>query len=310
MQDFGTFSRAIVTLFRIAAGETWIEGVPVLDEDGIVNWGVGVYIMSFTIIVNWTLLQVSVAVLLDNFVQSTGEEKKLEHDHLIGEKRARDAIGNVLDPLLHIICKEYIDEQHLTHFLRQLFALLLSLQKATPDSEIVGLPSLGNNDLDDETLLEKGGELTSKGLQQAFSRMNLKLSGDKGPEFHFLGQSVHAHQLHLTHKDYELITDNGALAKPNGALGESEFCEVMRRQVAFYLRRKLQRSASETQTQHEFSLTCALKQLIGDMAALKQRQSAQVRVEEAAGSVGERWLPYVMLHVHQMPMTHVVSSVC
>ena len=109
MQDFGTFSRAIVTLFRIAAGETWIEGVPVLDNDGLVNWGVGGYIMSFTIIVNWTLLQVSVAVLLDNFVQSTGEEKKLEHDHLIGEKRARDAIGNVLDPLLHIICKEYID---------------------------------------------------------------------------------------------------------------------------------------------------------------------------------------------------------
>ena len=43
-------------LFRIAAGETWVDGIDVTDEDGNVNWSLGGYILSFIAIVNWTLL--------------------------------------------------------------------------------------------------------------------------------------------------------------------------------------------------------------------------------------------------------------
>ena len=49
-------------MFRIAAGETWIEGVDVLNDDGSLHWGAGLFVTSFVIVVNWTLLQVSVAV--------------------------------------------------------------------------------------------------------------------------------------------------------------------------------------------------------------------------------------------------------
>ena len=59
--DFGNLSRGLVAMFRIAAGETWIEGVPMLRDDDSVDWATGVFVMSFVIIVNWTLLQVSVA---------------------------------------------------------------------------------------------------------------------------------------------------------------------------------------------------------------------------------------------------------
>jgi len=58
-ESFSRFDRAMAALFRIAAGDTWIEGVDVLDESGAVNWAIGGYVFSFVLIVNWTLLQVS-----------------------------------------------------------------------------------------------------------------------------------------------------------------------------------------------------------------------------------------------------------
>jgi len=50
-------------LGSIAAGETWIEGGTILNEDGSLQWGAGLFVTSFVIVVNWTLLQVSVAVI-------------------------------------------------------------------------------------------------------------------------------------------------------------------------------------------------------------------------------------------------------
>jgi len=58
---FGELDRAIATLFRIAAGETWVPDMPVYDEkSGLVDWAVGCYVFSFVILVNWTLIQVFV----------------------------------------------------------------------------------------------------------------------------------------------------------------------------------------------------------------------------------------------------------
>ena len=58
---FGELDRAIATLFRIAAGETWVPDMPVYDEkSGLVDWAVGCYVFSFVILVYWTLIQVLV----------------------------------------------------------------------------------------------------------------------------------------------------------------------------------------------------------------------------------------------------------
>jgi hypothetical protein len=63
---FGELDRAIATLFRIAAGETWVPDMPVYDEkSGLVDWAVGVYVFSFVILVNWTLIQVFVCVTVN-----------------------------------------------------------------------------------------------------------------------------------------------------------------------------------------------------------------------------------------------------
>ena len=128
---FGNLSLAIIELFRIAAGETWISGLSEADEEGNVNWGVALYVMSFILICNWTLLQVSVAVLLDNFGNETAREKDEKHQLFMEHKRSKDSIGNVLDPLLRMLSMEYIDETDLSLQLSSLFQLLCSMTGET-----------------------------------------------------------------------------------------------------------------------------------------------------------------------------------
>jgi hypothetical protein len=63
--SFGSFDRALSSMFRLTAGETWIdELVPLDPETGAVNFGTSFFINSYIVIVVWILLQVSVAVLL------------------------------------------------------------------------------------------------------------------------------------------------------------------------------------------------------------------------------------------------------
>ena len=66
--QFGRFNRAFVALFRIAAGDTWIDSLPTLGPDGEIEWKPALYVCSFIIISVWVVLQVSVVVLLDNSV--------------------------------------------------------------------------------------------------------------------------------------------------------------------------------------------------------------------------------------------------
>ena len=240
---FGKFDRSVSTLFRIAGGDTWVDGMDVLDaESGTVNWAVGVYVFSFILIVNWTLLQVSVAVLLDNFVSETSREKDAANALIVEEKRIQYSIGNVLDPLLKMIAVEYIDHASLTSSLAEIFHFLLT--------------SVGAQD-----------ELTCDDVIKGISKIDL---GDdqQGDD----SRSVHTTRIHMTKMDYDTITQQGALAKDNGALGAAEFDMVMRKQVHNYIQRKLQQSAHETETLQDFALVASLKALVMDVDAMKEKE--------------------------------------
>ncbi len=59
---------------------------------------------KYIIIVNWVLLQVSVAVLLDNFVRASVRIEEDEKAIIIGKRRNEAEIKNPLEPLLvHLI---------------------------------------------------------------------------------------------------------------------------------------------------------------------------------------------------------------
>jgi hypothetical protein len=57
-ETFGKFNRAFVTMFRLTAGETWIDTVPAVLESGDLNHGFAAFIFSYIILNVWLVLQV------------------------------------------------------------------------------------------------------------------------------------------------------------------------------------------------------------------------------------------------------------
>ncbi len=56
--DFKEFNRAFIAMFRITAGETWVDSLPEQDQDGTINYQAATFIVSYIIIENWLLFQV------------------------------------------------------------------------------------------------------------------------------------------------------------------------------------------------------------------------------------------------------------
>jgi hypothetical protein len=56
--SFGRFNRAFVSMFRIAGGETWIEGLPFLDDAGDIYWKSSLFVCSYLVLNVWVVLQV------------------------------------------------------------------------------------------------------------------------------------------------------------------------------------------------------------------------------------------------------------
>ena len=56
-EAFGKFNRAFVTMFRVTAGDTWVDGMPTVLEDGDLNQGFAAFITSYVIVVVWLVLQ-------------------------------------------------------------------------------------------------------------------------------------------------------------------------------------------------------------------------------------------------------------
>ncbi len=71
--------------------------------------------------VNWTLLQICVAVLLDSFV-STRRQFDMERQAKQSEAAAaRGTIRSTLDPLLESLARHFSDDADLTFRLKDLF---------------------------------------------------------------------------------------------------------------------------------------------------------------------------------------------
>jgi len=82
---YGTFFRALYTLFQVLTGESWSEAVvrPLLmgsDENSTPPWVVALFFVSFIVLTQIVLINVVVAVLLDKFVVAPDDEKKDEGD--------------------------------------------------------------------------------------------------------------------------------------------------------------------------------------------------------------------------------------
>ncbi len=122
--QFGRFNRAFISMFRVAAGDTWVDPLPILDRDGDIAWKPALFICSFMVLTVWVVLQVSVAVLLDNFVTVTSKLENEDKMNLISEKKSLSHFKNPLEPLIAKLAQEYTDSTDLTSKLNVLFQVM------------------------------------------------------------------------------------------------------------------------------------------------------------------------------------------
>ena len=85
--------------------------------DGNIQWKPALFICSFIVLNVWVVLQISVAVLLDNFVTvamkvESDEKKRMVHD---------SQFNNPLEPLIAKLAYEYTDSADLSSKLIALF---------------------------------------------------------------------------------------------------------------------------------------------------------------------------------------------
>ena len=101
MEYYGTFSRAMYTLFQVQSGESWSEAVARPLIFGLTSTGGGddpivlTYFYSFRILMKVVLLNVVVAVLLDSFGKGDGED---EDDDVVDEPTALSAAAMTTAP--------------------------------------------------------------------------------------------------------------------------------------------------------------------------------------------------------------------
>lgn len=118
---FGTFNRSLTTHFLLIAMGRWPDEVQLLDADGDVNVTAFLYLFTFVAIVLWTCLQVVVAVLLDNFLAATQDEKRAEAVKYQLEHRRQ---GSPLDPLLQKLTDDFDTEDDLSRDIHAVFMIL------------------------------------------------------------------------------------------------------------------------------------------------------------------------------------------
>ncbi len=120
--DFDTFSRAFISMFRITIGSVdwFFDQFPTVRPDGTVNWRASLFLITYVILINWFFFQVSIAVLLENF-QAASKAMRLRRKADLDKKRKANALSNPLSPLLQRLSQDFVDEADLTKRIRQLF---------------------------------------------------------------------------------------------------------------------------------------------------------------------------------------------
>jgi len=93
-------------------------------QEGELNFGAACFVISYVIVAMWTVLQVTVAVLLDKFINAS---MQLEAEERAKRREAKDShnlLRSTMVPLLARLTKDYINDTDLGHMLRNLFQML------------------------------------------------------------------------------------------------------------------------------------------------------------------------------------------
>jgi hypothetical protein len=126
---FGSFSKALFSLFQICTCDSWASEITRSILIGGEDQGkepldkpTALFFMSFVVIVSWTLLNVVVAVLLDNFTQAANAEKELKAA-VLAKQQGQTPVRYSIDPLLSAL-SHFDTSADLSHRIHLLFRVL------------------------------------------------------------------------------------------------------------------------------------------------------------------------------------------
>ncbi len=97
-----------------------MDSIPIVEEDGDSNVTFSLFFVSYTILVTWVMLQLSVVVLLDNFSKAKAIIEHEEEEEIFSEMK-HDGLQSPLAPLLRKIVEEFVNNEDLSLRLQNLF---------------------------------------------------------------------------------------------------------------------------------------------------------------------------------------------
>eukprot|EP00960_Hanusia_phi_P068461 766852-Hanusia_phi.AAC.3 len=115
---FGNFLDSVFTMFQVVTGDSWASAVTrtLFHEDGSVDIGVAIFFVSYVIFAGVVLINIVVAVLLDEFISAVSlekEELQRQGDRKKEQEGLASRVTGVLDPLSAAI-SEFYDYDDLT----------------------------------------------------------------------------------------------------------------------------------------------------------------------------------------------------
>ncbi|EKX36873.1 hypothetical protein GUITHDRAFT_145375 [Guillardia theta CCMP2712] len=122
---FGTFSRAFFTMFQCVTGDGWASSVarPMMDPLGGYSSSIAIFFLSYILIVSWIIVNVVLAVLLDEFLKAASDEKAAMHREKNSNSELR-LLYTTLDPLLSHL-SQFHSTDDLLRRLSDLFQVLV-----------------------------------------------------------------------------------------------------------------------------------------------------------------------------------------
>jgi voltage-gated sodium channel len=244
---FGNFVTSMFTLFQVFMGESGIARFLFHDESKI-DLDVVLFFVSYVFIAPVILLNVVVAVLLDEFINFIAQEKEGEQRLKEIENEKKRIVG-CLDPLTKTLVT-FEDTEDLMNKIDEIYLRL---------------------DEDDS------GGLVFEELRAGLKNMHVK---DPTTDQTTFG-------IHLTPDDFDLISDNGQLLSVDGEFNQQQFRKMMLGELQRYARRTL-RNAVVLSNNQEFHSTIMLIKLLEESLFAKMKEGRDEMQQNFAESQNQQ----------------------
>ena len=151
---FGTFHASFFTMIQFVSGDGWASvSRSIFEEQGEMDSKVATFFATYYLVASVTLLNVVVAVLLDEFVQAVSQEKEHKEERR-RQARAQELHTGVIDPVTRSLV-EYEDDDDLN---------------ARIDAVYMRLDTDGDDD---------AGGLTFTKFQRGLKKMDIHMTQDE-----------------------------------------------------------------------------------------------------------------------------------